>query len=143
MYYELLIQWLHEQWNLPHILPQTPSKASTSIIKCPLPIPPNDGLQDISPIKKINTFLSSWWIHLVLSKLNKLCLIHHAFRHSKGFTANFSMFSVSAIILRQNQLIKIPVIVQSGLCYCTKSFHIIAKTHKTCSITTITQLYYR
>lgn len=94
MYYEKLIQWLHEQWNLPHILPQTPSKASTSIIKCPLPIPPNDGLQDISPIKKINTFLSSWWIHLVLSKLNKLCLIHHAFRHSKGFTPNFSMFIV-------------------------------------------------
>nr|CAI5834484.1 unnamed protein product [Callosobruchus analis] len=31
------------------ILPQTPSRASVSLIKCPFPIPPNEGLQDISP----------------------------------------------------------------------------------------------
>ena len=36
-----------------HIRPQIPSKASTSRIKCPLPIPPNEGLQDISPNKTI------------------------------------------------------------------------------------------
>lgn len=29
--------------------PQTPSRASISRIRCPFPIPPNEGLQDISP----------------------------------------------------------------------------------------------
>ena len=36
---------------IPHILPHNPSKASTSFIRCPLPIPPNEGLHDISPEK--------------------------------------------------------------------------------------------
>ena len=35
--------------NTPHTLPHSPSRASISLIKCPLPMPPNEGLQDISP----------------------------------------------------------------------------------------------
>jgi hypothetical protein len=35
--------------NLPDTLAQSPSMASISLIKIPLPIPPNEGLQDISP----------------------------------------------------------------------------------------------
>lgn len=34
-----------------HILPQIPSKASISLTRCPFPIPPKEGLQDISPEK--------------------------------------------------------------------------------------------
>ena len=36
----------------PHSLTHTPSSASISRIKCPFPIPPNDGLQDISPAQQ-------------------------------------------------------------------------------------------
>ena len=35
--------------NPPHILAHSPSSASISLIRCPFPIPPNEGLQDISP----------------------------------------------------------------------------------------------
>jgi len=53
-YFDYIIK--HTLYWIPdksHIRPQIPSKASTSRIKCPLPIPPNEGLQDISPIKTI------------------------------------------------------------------------------------------
>ena len=42
-------EYTHVYQLLPQILAQSPSKASISLIKCPLPIPPNEGLQDISP----------------------------------------------------------------------------------------------
>jgi len=35
--------------NSPQIRPQTPSSASISRMRCPFPMPPNEGLQDISP----------------------------------------------------------------------------------------------
>lgn len=35
--------------NTPHTLPHSPSRASISLIKCPFPMPPNEGLHDISP----------------------------------------------------------------------------------------------
>eukprot|EP01137_Pigoraptor_chileana_P002745 Opistho-2@42000 len=36
-----------------HTLPQTPSRASISRMSVPLPMPPNEGLHDISPIVDI------------------------------------------------------------------------------------------
>ena len=42
------IEWPGKD-NLPQTLPHTPSSASISRIRCPLPIPPKLGLQDISP----------------------------------------------------------------------------------------------
>ena len=35
--------------NSPQIRPQTPSSASISRMRWPFPMPPNEGLQDISP----------------------------------------------------------------------------------------------
>lgn len=45
---------------LPHTLPHSPSRASISLIKCPLPMPPNEGLQDISPENKKISSTNSW-----------------------------------------------------------------------------------
>ena len=39
--------------NLPHTLAHRPSSASISLIKWPLPIPPNEGLHDISPTLRL------------------------------------------------------------------------------------------
>lgn len=45
--HELLI---YLYFKLPHIFPQIPFNASISRTRCPFPIPPKDGLHDISPI---------------------------------------------------------------------------------------------
>lgn len=42
--------------NLPHILAQTPSNASISRTRWPLPMPPKDGLHDISPANKVRIY---------------------------------------------------------------------------------------
>lgn len=42
-----------------HIRPHIPSRASTSLMRWPFPIPPNEGLQDISPTEKHEVWLRS------------------------------------------------------------------------------------
>lgn len=44
-----LVLKMRIQIHKPQTRPHTPSSASISFIKCPFPIPPNDGLHDISP----------------------------------------------------------------------------------------------
>ena len=63
----------HDVMNIPHILAQIPSNASISRIKCPFPIPPNEGLHDISPVtKRIDSTPYTVMIYNIYQLLNSI-----------------------------------------------------------------------
>ena len=95
--------------NSPHILAQRPSKASISLIRWPLPIPPKDGLHDISPTtQSIYTMLQNrvvqYYEHVCMATSNiAICF------HTVAYFLKISNIIVYRNILHSNSISRVDV----------------------------------